>query len=247
MTTNQTVDGVPGLRSLIERVTSQDLGMSAKKDRAEAAHELRALLDAPAAEERGSSHGFEQSPNTCRHDERSGVWWREGSITRTGRECCACGSVEEDPIGPAAQPQGEPVAILSGPDDSVCWTQDNTPKALRKQVVLIEHSDFLRLQELAYGAAGRVYQTRWNRLGEWEEWKTVSLEQYQRSEGMLFERRIIYAEQPAPVALAQIAGFNVVEDSSIPPGQIRMCNCNQGRLPCTCKPTAYDGLDNGTD
>lgn len=55
------------------------------------------------------------------------------------------------------------------------------------------------------------------------------------------------AEQPAPVAVAQIAGFNVVEDSSIPPGQIRMCNCNQGRLPCTCKPTAYDGFDNGTD
>ena len=47
MTTNQTIDGVPGLRSLLERVTSQDLGMSAKKDRAEAAHELRALLDAP--------------------------------------------------------------------------------------------------------------------------------------------------------------------------------------------------------
>lgn len=54
--TNQTIDGVPGLRSLIERVTSQDLGMSAKKDRAEAAHELRALLPAPTCETpRGSA------------------------------------------------------------------------------------------------------------------------------------------------------------------------------------------------
>ena len=25
------------------------------------------------------------------------------------------------------------------------------------------------------------------------------------------------------------------------------CNCNQGRLPCTCKPSAYDGFDNGVD
>lgn len=62
----------------------------------EAAH--RALsLEPSAPVERGSTHGFEQSPNTCRHLERSGVWWREGSITRTGRECNACGSVIEDP------------------------------------------------------------------------------------------------------------------------------------------------------
>ncbi|MGY2199082.1 hypothetical protein [Pseudomonas gingeri] len=46
-----------------------------------------------------------------------------------------------------------------------------------------------------------VYQTRWNSLGEWEEWKTVSLEDYKRREGRLFERRIVYAEQPAPVAV----------------------------------------------
>ena len=26
-----------------------------------------------------------------------------------------------------------------------------------------------------------------------------------------------------------------------------MCDCNQGRLPCTCKPSAYDGFDNGVD
>ncbi|MFK3790961.1 hypothetical protein ACI2KO_11970 [Pseudomonas piscis] len=52
--------------------------------------------------ERGSTHGFEQSPNTCRHLERSGVWWREGSITRTGRECNTCGSVIEDPATEAS-------------------------------------------------------------------------------------------------------------------------------------------------
>lgn len=124
MTTNQTIDGVP--RELVEWMANSGellelLGLCSG--------ELRALLDAPVkkrpawmdepfavaarGEERGSSHGFEQSPNTCRHDERSGVWWREGSITRTGRECCACGSVEEDPVKPASQPQGEPVALLS--------------------------------------------------------------------------------------------------------------------------------------
>lgn len=37
------------------------------------------------------------------------------------------------------------------------------------------------------------------------------------------------AEQPATVAAA------------------RMCDCDQGRLPCTCKPSAYDGFDNGVD
>ena len=50
-----------------------------------------------------------------------------------------------------------------------------------------------------------------------------------------------------PAEVLQIAGFKVVEDPSIPPGQISMCNCNQGRLGCTCKPSAYDGFDNGVD
>lgn len=58
---------------------------------------LSASAEPSTPVERGSTHGFEQSPNTCRHLERSGVWWREGSITRTGRECNACGSVIEDP------------------------------------------------------------------------------------------------------------------------------------------------------
>jgi hypothetical protein len=51
--------------------------------------------------ERGSTHGFEQSPNTCRHDDKSGVWWREGDKARTGQERNACGRVFEDPVEPA--------------------------------------------------------------------------------------------------------------------------------------------------
>lgn len=52
--------------------------------------------------ERGSSHGFDQSPNACRHDRKEGVWWREGAAVRTGRECVKCGLVDEDPV--LAQP-----------------------------------------------------------------------------------------------------------------------------------------------
>lgn len=109
MTTNQTIDGVLVSRELLEAFAAYvaDSPNAIMRTRA---NELRALLEAPAVEERGSSHGFEQSPNNCRHDERAGVWWREGSVTRTGRECRSCGSVEEDPVEPAAQPQGEPVA-----------------------------------------------------------------------------------------------------------------------------------------
>ena len=42
--------------------------------------------------------------------------------------------------------------------------------------------------------------------------------------------------KPAPAAAQTFAGFNVVEDQTIPPGHIRMCDCNQGRLPCRCRP-----------
>lgn len=34
----------------------------------------------------------------------------------------------------------------------------------------------------------------------------------------------------------RVLGLKVVEDASVPPGQIRMCDCNQGRLPCRCLP-----------
>lgn len=33
----------------------------------------------------------------------------------------------------------------------------------------------------------------------------------------------------------QIAGFTVTEDKAMPPDKFRICNCNQGRMPCTCK------------
>lgn len=89
MTTNQKIDGVPGLRSLIERVTSQDLGMSAKKDRAEAAHELRALLDEPA--------------NRCGEC---------GAETVQGCNDRGCFFFESGNGEPAAQPQGEGEPVI---------------------------------------------------------------------------------------------------------------------------------------
>lgn len=193
MTTNQTIDGVP--RELLERIADpyRREPRSIHLHNADIA-ELRALLDAPADPASALNRAWQAGYDT-------GYYAKNPAHER-----------------PAAQHQGEPVAILSGPDDSVCWTQDSKPRELRKQVVLIEHSDLLRLQALSSRAVEPVYQARWNRLGEWEEWKTVSQDQYQRSEGRLFERRIVYAEQPAPVAVA------------------RMCDCNQGRLPCRCKP-----------
>lgn len=176
MTTNQTIDGVP--RALLERLLTL-AAMSASAPY----RELRALLDGPA----------KPTPSCVGELER---------FESDGEDFVKVGDVI-DMLGnlKAAQPQGEPVAILSGPDDSVCWTQDSTPKEHRKQVVLIEHADLLRLQGLASGADQTVYQTRWCSLGEWEEWKTVSREKYERSDGQLFERRIVYAEQPAPVAV----------------------------------------------
>lgn len=89
-----------------------------------------ARQSAPAASliERGSTHGFEQSPNTCRHDEKSGVWWREGHVARTGRECNACGHVDEDPIQSAtAAKDGQSICRK-------CW-------ACRKPVTLIQWNE----------------------------------------------------------------------------------------------------------
>lgn len=34
-----------------------------------------------------------------------------------------------------------------------------------------------------------------------------------------------------------LLGFKVVVDPTMAPNEIRFCNCNQGRLPCTCKQT----------
>ena len=213
MSHNQTIDGVMVLRSAVTLVRSNE---AAVKDAA--IRELRALLDAPAKPViqislellNTACNGFVQEQGHAINELREILSAHKADQnvkstsvildgTNSGNSSNWDSNICIKPI--AAQPQGEPVAILSGPDDSVCWTQDNTPKELRKQVVLIEYADFLRLQYLASGAVEPVYQTRWNRLGEWEEWKTVSCEQYQRSEGRLFERRIVYAEQPAPVAV----------------------------------------------
>lgn len=185
MTTNQTIGGVP--RKLLENCANYTEG-SASYEVLLWHKELRALLDAPAKPVEGL-----EADNVKLAADRAALSTELESLRVSYKSVLA--QLE------AAQPQGEPVAILSGPDDSVCWTQDNTPKELRKQVVLIEHADFLRLQDLASGAAEALYQTRWCSLGQWEEWKTVSREKYERSDGQLFERRIVYAEQPAPVAV----------------------------------------------
>lgn len=66
MDTNQTIDGVS--RELLERVTSQSLGMSAKKDRAEAANELRALLDRASPPLKECPEGYGHSGHWCGAD-----------------------------------------------------------------------------------------------------------------------------------------------------------------------------------
>lgn len=207
MNNNQTIDGVPrALLDLCYRALNGGDNQLSGMEHGQAFRELRALLDAPAAEERGASHGFEQSPNTCRHDERAGVWWREWSITRTGRECCACGSVEEDPVEPAAQPQGEPVA----------------------------------------------YQRKSKTEGA--EWHYIHGCDVAEAQRLGYEVRPLYAEQPAPVALVlperkpepscmtavdddrEAAIWNARLDEATRLNQKpRMCDCNQGRLSCTCK------------
>lgn len=100
--------------------------------------------------------------------------------------------------------------IISGPSDSMCWTQDHTPKDQRKQVVLIEYADFLRLQEPPCKNTDLVYQTRWNGACGVGEWKSVSWETYQRSDGALFDRRIISAHL-APLQ-AELSRMNTMFD-----------------------------------
>lgn len=98
---SQTIDGVPGLRSLIERVTSQDLGMSAKKDRAEAAHELRALLDAPVVEvDADHRHASVKALHDVMHSVPS------SSLYSMAEAVLDAGYTK------ATQPQGEPVAYV---------------------------------------------------------------------------------------------------------------------------------------
>ncbi|QDC04738.1 DUF3450 domain-containing protein [Pseudomonas sp. SWI7] len=94
---------VDKLEAMLRKVAGYNWANVDPEERARTRAELRDMLSASAepSEERGSSHGFEQSPNTCRHDERSGVWWKEGNVTRTGQECHACGNVQEDPVASA--------------------------------------------------------------------------------------------------------------------------------------------------
>lgn len=158
--------------------------------------ELRALLAKPA-EERGSSHGFEQSPNTCRHDERAGVWWREGSITRTGRECCACGSVEEDPLKPAARQRGNAVAAkVCAYTPGMGQVELKLPGALPQWLELGEVVTVLHGGTQPQGEP--VYQLRNNVLAT--NWRDADKAAYDSvGDNPSYERRVLYnhpAEQP---------------------------------------------------
>lgn len=73
-----------------------------------------------------------------------------------------------------------------------------------------------------------VYQVEY--VGGYAGWRDVDESTFSDlKKDPRYKARIMYAEQPAPAAVA------------------RMCDCNQGRLPCTCKTSAYDGFDNGVD
>ena len=213
--------------ALQQRLTAVDERADALADECE---ELRALLDAPTYPNRLCHVDYTAHPYIC-----GGFKGDEEAQRR----------YDEKFGKPAAQPQGEPVYQVS---DGVNGWSD---------------VDLLR-----YTAC------------------CLDPEEY--------ECRILYAEQPAPVAAIfaipcrKFAG-NAVEvpacrsdcpcDTGIPdftPGngnkarrraaaiealkpenqritpidhgtKAGFCDCNQGRLPCTCKPSAYDGFDNGVD
>lgn len=102
MTTNQTIDGVP--RAALEILLSGKGGLA----QAAAAHELRALLDAPAVqwlamEVNGKPWIIKEGPNAEK--------WRAMGY-------------ELFPVQPAAQPQGEPVAWMQPGQGGMCISND---------------------------------------------------------------------------------------------------------------------------
>lgn len=301
MTTNQTIDGVPGLRSLIERVTSQDLGMSAKKDRAEAAHELRALLDTPAKPE---------------------PMYPRCTVLK------ACNVSASASTQPAAQPQGEPVAFQARvkPWLLECFgeaiasdQQERNHRFLEESLELVQAcgctaTEAHQLVDYVYGRpvgetsqeVGGVMVTMaalclahgmdMHTAGEtelariWTKVEQIRAKQAAKPAMSPLPGAYPDREQPAPVvvsmsarspepASAQIAvdhtclacgdpsghcgsvcpklkpamcdcnhwpavstpvfcqsGSEIADEWKTAQGNPAMCNCNQGRLPCRCKP-----------
>jgi hypothetical protein len=184
MTTNKTIDGVPRLRELLEQVCTARNTSSGWIASADAIRELRALLDAPI------ENVIDLDVSTWEQIKQaaSESTWMPPEYMRNEWVSDVCQFLRE---GPAAEPQGDPVAYAD-------------PKS------------FENFKSLAH--LGGLYAHEWM-------WATPA-------PGLV----PLYAEQPAPVAVVKVAGFNIIGDPTVPPGQIRMCNCNQGRLPCTCKP-----------
>ena len=140
---------------------------------------------------------------------------------------------------------GQPAITAAEELDAVLHWRGKHTQAIRERDAL---------QQLLNQRDEQVETLKMRRQGEPVAWLNVATGQVTTSSVVVMDWddekeqvQSLYAERPAPVAAAQIAGFNIIEDPSIPPGQIRMCDCNQGRMPCTCKPSAYDGFDNGVD
>jgi hypothetical protein len=43
--------------------------------------------------------------------------------------------------------------------------------------------------------------------------------------------------------MSDIAGIKIVENPKMAPNELRMCNCNQGQLPCKCRPVTVHLAD----
>jgi len=258
MTTNQTIDGVP--RELLERML--DSAMAFEHVEGDELNDLRALLDGPAenmidvsatdwaAIQEAASESTWMPPEYMRNDWVSDVcrFLREGAAAQLGAEGFYQQVTDAD-IKKISDYMGNPDMPTGAFLRQDAYDLANMTTHMCREVQALRN-------KLAAQPQGEPVAWRTSRGGVYElfgslqeaeddiaQWASIAAphDDYDRTPTPL------YAEQPAPVAVAQIAGFNVVEDPSIPPGQIRMCNCNQGRLPCTCKASAYDGFDNGVD
>lgn len=209
MTTNQTIDGVP--RELVRENIAYLRGMGGTYDQRSALaakFELLLLDPAPPKELRGQyeawadANGYDITRNE--HGDYAGLvedsmwtgWQARGELRSlldapaSDPDCIHCCGGGRDPFGavcgcaapkPAAQPQGEPVALKEA-------------------------------YEEGFSDGSRAGDDQYN----WEGFRDELAKAWPVSDACK-----LYAEQPAPVA-------------------VRMCDCNQGRMPCNgkCTPTS---------
>lgn len=186
MTTNQTIDGVPGLRDLLMQLLPLAVMSPTAPYR-----ELRALLDAPASVESlvGRTGG--------------GMVWRECAVCHVKGsyhpdvKWCICGRLFE---AQAAQPQAE--------FDYNGWSIDHSagrPILMHNSCSVIEAEQAYGLLELIKTAAQPqgepvAYQFQ-DRDGKWCGFMNERHYQSTVSDGT-WPIRTLYAEQSAPVAVA---------------------------------------------